>query len=161
MTIVSEGVRSRAWGCSNGCLFSCVVLVSRSKLYFSSEACWSMMKRSLPNRARMNPRLNWPKIWSSLNCDFSNTRSNSMAAAESFSAFWFSTISSPPCWNFQSQCYQAWCRSFFPAAEDNEMIRLLYWCFLDRWHLSMQWIKTNTIKTSQLQRRIQQKSDEL
>lgn len=42
------------------CGWSRVVRCNVSKLYFSSAACWSTMKRSEFNRAIMKPKLNWP-----------------------------------------------------------------------------------------------------
>ena len=52
------GESSSGCGTSSGCLLSTVLRCRRSKLCFSSLACWSTMNRSLPRRAMMKPRLN-------------------------------------------------------------------------------------------------------
>lgn len=58
----SAGPRSSLLGATSGCLLSTVVATSLSNVAFSCDACWSTMRRSLPRRATMKPRLNWPTM---------------------------------------------------------------------------------------------------
>lgn len=49
------------------CPWSTVCCCNISKLYFSSVACWSIMKTSELSLVMIKPKLNWPMISISLN----------------------------------------------------------------------------------------------
>lgn len=55
-------VSSSTWGIMRRWFWRTQVCCSVSKLYFSSVACWSIMKRSELRRAMINPKLNCPNI---------------------------------------------------------------------------------------------------
>ena len=55
------------WGLFQGCLIPAMCKTTFFILNFSSEACWSIMNKSLSSFTKIKPRLNWPKTSIRLN----------------------------------------------------------------------------------------------